>query len=393
MMAGNSDPPDKKCRYCGKLVSTNDIKCINPKCDITIHIKCADAILRVVDFDKNCFRCRKCLEEYNCELKSKGKCESNSDTMLLNKEIECLTREKQILEKYVNELEYLNAILKSKVPVSATSLSQTSSFLPQSDKNVKSYSAAAKIKVNSDSVLLVRSMNQNIKNIQVEADIKSKVNPRAANANVVGTKLIKNGILINCSDSASLDNLKKCINSKVGKAYTVTEPKKFKPRLMIHNVSSSSVEQPNLINEIIEANQLNVTTNDLKIITKMKYKDVFNVVLETSAELFHDITNKGFLYVGWVKCYVKEHFSLTKCFKCCKFGHHKTDCHSEITCPKCSGPHEKNACTSESLCCNNCKLFNSRFKLNVSTDHSTNSPNCSYLLNRIDNLKSRTDYG
>ncbi|CAH1982519.1 unnamed protein product [Acanthoscelides obtectus] len=61
------------------------------------------------------FRCKYCLGD--------GKVSSSStDVLLLHKEIDCLTREKQLLEKYVSELEFSNTILKSKTPAVSSTL-------------------------------------------------------------------------------------------------------------------------------------------------------------------------------------------------------------------------------------------------------------------------------
>lgn len=390
---------EKKCKICGKHLLSNEVKCFNDTCDFAIHSKCLDIITKVIDVDKKSFRCKNCYEEFK---KTAGVQQNvdlinaKNELIILKKEVECLQREKEILNKYVSELEYSSQLLKSHFNDSQQKIVSTSTtFLPQDKTPSNTYSAVLKRNVNNSSaVLLVKSSDQNISNKQVENDIKSKINPGSVNANVLNTKLVKDGLLINCSDADSLNKLKTCLNDKVGHIYNIHEAKKLNPRLIIYSVEKSATEDPDLINDIISNNNLDVPVSDIKMITKLKYKNVFNLIIEVTPSVFNNVIKAGFLYVSWKKCAVKEHFSLPRCFKCWKIGHHKKDCKSQsIVCPKCSGPHEKNDCEAENLTCNNCKELNVKFKLDIPTDHAVNNPQCYFILDKIGQLKSRTNYG
>ncbi|KAK9876473.1 hypothetical protein WA026_012787 [Henosepilachna vigintioctopunctata] len=83
---------------------------------------------------------------------------------------------------------------------------------------VKSYAAAVGSKSDT-SVLLVRSTNQN-------TDIKSKINPSKVNAKIVGTRLIKDGLLIQCEDDESRDNLRNSILRDFKQSFNVSLPRK-----------------------------------------------------------------------------------------------------------------------------------------------------------------------
>lgn len=383
MAGGAGDHPDK-CKFCAKFTSASDIiKCLNPSCDVIIHVKCFEAIARVINIDKNSFYCRKC---------SGNNLNLSYDKILLEKEIECLSREKEILNKYVAEMECVNQILKSKTMMGGNrhSLKQPQNSSVTTGENDRSYSGALKNNYSEcESVLLVKAMDQNILNSQVDKEIKSKINLSSVRATVDGTRVVKSGVLINCSDPGSLAKLKTCLTTQFGDGYSISEPKKLNPRLIIRGVNADSLNNSSFKSDLISLNELNVTEDDIKVITKVKFKEVFNVVLEMTPALHQRIIEKGFLYIGWNKCYVSEHYHIVTCFKCCKTGHHKKDSRSQLVCPKCSEPHEMKDCTSQIRCCNNCKSLNLKYKLNINVEHIANSSGCSFLLNKIDQLKAR----
>ncbi|CAH1965858.1 unnamed protein product [Acanthoscelides obtectus] len=199
-------------------------------------------------------------------------------------------------------------------------------------------------------------------NAKLEQELKSKFRPSQLNANVTGTRLIRDGVLVNCADVKSLQNLKDGLKRQAGNAFNVYEPKKLRPKIVVYSVDKSAAEDARLSEIIIADNELDATEADIRVVTNFKFKDGINVVLEVTPSIFKNVMGKGFLYIGWKRCNVKEHFDVAKCFKCYNYGHYKKDCKSSVTiCPQCSGNHEKRDCISSDLCCINCKTSNNKF--------------------------------
>nr|CAI5835904.1 unnamed protein product [Callosobruchus analis]CAI5847095.1 unnamed protein product [Callosobruchus analis] len=179
----------------------------------------------------------------------------------------------------------------------------------------------------------------------------------------------------------------------MGNKCSVYEQKKFNPKIIVYSVNKSLADNDKLIEYIIKDNRLDAEPSDIKLITKLSYKNSVNLILELKPALFKTVINTGYLYVGWMRCGIREHFKTVVCYKCCKFGHYKKDCKSQnVVCPFCSGFHERRDCNSTSPCCINCTDTNTKNKTNLPTDHSSNSPSCPCYLNKIDYLRSRTDY-
>ncbi|CAH2008157.1 unnamed protein product [Acanthoscelides obtectus] len=230
-------------------------------------------------------------------------------------------------------------------------------------------------------------------NAKLEQELKSKFRPSQLNANVIGTRLIRDGVLVNCADVKSLQNLKDGLKRQAGNAFNVYESKKLRPKIVVYSVDKSAAEDARLSEIIIADNELDATEADIRVVTNFKFKDGINVVLEVTPSIFKNVMGKGFLYIGWKRCNVKEHFNVAKCFKCYNYGHYKKDCKSSATiCPQYSGNHEKRDCISSDLCCINYKTSNNKFKTNFPTDHSANSTQCLCYLNKLGQLKDRIQY-
>ncbi|CAH1993444.1 unnamed protein product [Acanthoscelides obtectus] len=151
----------------------------------------------IVTLKREEFRCKNCAEINN-------EYTDTFNTQLLQKEVDCLSREKQLLEKYVNELEFSNNMLKKQMHSDPIVSSSATRFLPHSLSSVP-YSEAVKKKVITPAVLVIKSIYQNMGNAELEQEVKSKFRSGAMKFNVTGTKLIKDGILINCADKISAE--------------------------------------------------------------------------------------------------------------------------------------------------------------------------------------------
>ncbi|KAL3288882.1 hypothetical protein HHI36_003332 [Cryptolaemus montrouzieri] len=128
------------------------------------------------------------------------------------------------------------------------------------------------------------------------------VKPSSINANIVNTKLIKNGMLINCKNTVSLGKLKDDSNHRLSSNFEVKEPRKFNPRIIFYGLDPEEVESNELIPDIIRHNQLERFSSDIKLITTFKYRKSCIIVIEYKTEAFKVIVEKGYLWVSWGNC-------------------------------------------------------------------------------------------
>ncbi|XP_023313144.1 uncharacterized protein LOC108907863 [Anoplophora glabripennis] len=239
-MAGDvdveSESLDKKCKICNETISRGGVKCSTAKCNVLLHSKCFDLVAKVVFIEKKTWKCRTCSENL------RGQCSNSStEVTLLQKENECLIREAEMSNKRISDLEYIVNLQKSLVDAI-----KCKEITPSGDnekaRSSSSYSDQLRKTVNKSSVLVIKSNDKSIDNKRIEKDVKSAINPGSININVKNTKLIRNGILINCEDKNSCDKLKNSLENTIGFNYDINEPKKRNPRISVHNIKAGDLE-------------------------------------------------------------------------------------------------------------------------------------------------------
>nr|CAH7765190.1 unnamed protein product [Callosobruchus chinensis] len=110
------------------------------------------------------------------------------------------------------------------------------------------------------------------------ATVKANVNPAAEKIAINGTKLIKNGILINCSNEESLEKLKSAVEAMFSNKYKIATPKPFKPRLLVSDVEKS-LENRNDFRESLVQNNTFLEDCDIKVIAVIKLKYSINFII------------------------------------------------------------------------------------------------------------------
>nr|CAI5833070.1 unnamed protein product [Callosobruchus analis] len=301
--------------------------------------------------------------------------------LLLQKEVDCLKRELSCTVKLLEGLEYTVELQKSLLKCNVGNASTSPSSLNHLQPGSSTYSEALKKpKVNNSSVLLIKA-NNDVSDTDVLQDITTSVNPAKINVCIDSTRKIKNGLVVLCEDEKSLERLKVNLNSNkaLNSKYTISEPKRFKRRLLIKNVKLNNLNTPEqVIESIATLNKIDETSH-IKYVTKLKHFESTNLLIEVSPDLRKLILNKGYLYVGWKRCEVSDHIHILRCSKCCAYGH--------------TAKNKLAVCKSISEECVNCINFNKSGKRNVATNHASNSKECTVFKNYIETLNSRIDYG
>nr|CAH7733288.1 unnamed protein product [Callosobruchus chinensis] len=293
-------------------------------------------------------------------------------------EVDCLVREKELLAKLASDREYTVELQKKRIAdleVNARCTVSDKNGVSIGEQKVisVSYSQALRSTNHNNPYLIIKSADGSIPSHAIEKDFKSKFSPGSLSVGITKTKSTRNGLLISCNNSEDLATLKDDLQSNAGNRYRISEPTKLYPKLVVYDIPKAFFKQSG-------------SDGKIELVDDFIDKLIFDNKLTCSQ-------TRGYVFLGWIRCRLEEHFHIIRCFKCCKFGHFKKDCRSNVgVCFKCSDSHEAKDCNSTAACCANCKYYNSRLKTNFPIHHFASSSECDSYRMKIQNLKNNITY-
>lgn len=285
--------------------------------------------------------------------------------------------------------------------------------------------ATEKITVPHDQVIVVSGTNlDDAGKRELLQTVKSTLNPMLDPISKVSATA--NGkVVIHCKSREAVSDIKKKVADKMRPDINVNEPVALKPRINVLGVDAQWVTATKKVKKTVlpndqQSNEVQSVTlmeceadeniqlidmikhqntdlmhesTAIEFVTEHKRKDgKFNVILSCDLKSMNNILKRQRLKIGWENCIVHEHINLYRCFRCNRYGHDGADCRSNITCPRCSEPHEVKECKSRIMCCSNCKEFNEKNNTELITNHPVWNNICPILQMKFQKRKERIRY-
>ncbi|XP_030751008.1 uncharacterized protein LOC115878599 [Sitophilus oryzae] len=371
-----------KCDFCKKCYHPS---CVNIRDSWYKFLTENSSLFWFCDHCKNLWRSNKVIDENLVP----NECET------LRKEVECLNREKELLNNLISELKYSNETQKALISTYQNRVVDKSSGLSSPNQPRNSYSEVAKTQKSVKSILVIKNQNQTVPIDAVYEEVTKTLNPASVEARINGTKKIRGGVVIDCDSEDSLKKIKDGLNEKLGNKYDINVPKMFKPRLIVKDVRVCDyTNNEEVIKNIVALNGIGESAmSEIKIITHLKYFNKINLIIEVSPMIRKMMLEKQFIFIGWKKSYVSDYLRIIQCYKCYGYGHVEKECRGTLTCSKCTEGHKFNACKSINDVFINCVNHNKKLRKTVPVDHSVKSKDCPIYLNYLSVLKQRIDYG
>ena len=95
------------------------------------------------------------------------------------------------------------------------------------------------------------------------------------------------------------------------------------------------------------------------------------------------------LYVGYKRCSVYDELNVKRCVNCSLYGHNSNKCRNNITCVNCSEIYQASDCKNTKIKCKSCLETNTKYKLELSTEHKADDINNLQVVGKTKNRKHR----
>lgn len=118
---------------------------------------------------------------------------------------------------------------------------------------------------------------------------------------------------------------------------------------------------------------LSKTMIEFNIIRKIKTRqDKMNWLIDVDSRGKEILLDQRKICIDFERYRVVEHVSITRCFRCQKYGHYAGQCTGVTHCVRCADEHDEKDCKSVEIRCANCYFENQEGDCN----HRSDSPDC-----------------
>ena len=251
--------------------------------------------------------------------------------------------------------------------------------------------------------------------------LKSLVNPTELQTPIVRCHPIKNGIVVGCKSEKDVAKMVKHLEDETNLTvdFDVDIQKKLCPKVKI-SVLPKELTDEQLMEELFALNQevrnTCTTVEDLKKSVRTIYSGKVDkadtlkyVILECTPKVRNVLLGLQKVHISYRIVTIRDHLHLTRCFKCCGFGHTSKFCKSTVdVCSHCTGAHAFKDCTAKQAkdsvpICIHCAAENEKLKKKcaknnkvpklLKTDHNAMNEVCPAFKRQQKIVFERTEYG
>lgn len=374
---------EDECEICKEKINDNEffecdgcVKKIHSKCD---GVKKKELLARRESTRLKIF-CSECLKAPN-EIQGE-----NVKTVL--KFVHKIDYFSQVQEKQQAQIAYDVERIKDQLNMFNKKISEINSNETKSTD--VSYADIVK-KTKKLPVIIMPKETKQTSNVTIE-EIKNKVSYKEVKVNGI-TKMRNGGIAINCDSQTESIKIKELVQRKIGEKYTLEVPATIKPRLKIMNIDQEMSNEEMIEDLKFKNGALNEAA--IVVITKIsrnnknKNKKCYDAIIEVEEDTYNVLLMMKMVVLGWHRYRVVENIPMTRCYKCCGFGHMAKDCRNKQACSKCGEEHKFSECKSSELKCTNCCVLKERLKIDINVNHEAYDKNCQVSKKKYDQLKEK----
>ena len=205
----------------------------------------------------------------------------------------------------------------------------------------------------------------------------------------------KEDIVLETNSVATLEKLK--TSRRLQTKFEVTEPTKFRPRIIIYDVPSEYTEQ-DLKAHVFKQNDFEMELGEFeqsftpKFKTGKRDRPVTNWVAEVSPGLRRKIMQNRRLYLEWTSCRALDFVLVTRCFKCQGFGHIGRNCKNKEICSLCATEGHNNKTCPDKADKNKARKCANCARAKKASNHNVMDRKCPCYVRALERLTNNTDY-
>lgn len=295
----------------------------------------------------------------------------------------------QVQEKQHSQIAYDVERIKDALQMVTKNLAEIKS---NEMKSTEGLSYADMVKKSKNLPVIIKPKETKQTSSATIEEVKNKVSYKEVKAN--GIRKMRDGsIAINCNSQAESIKIKEIVQNKIGDKYVVEIPAPIKPRLKILSIDQEMsheemIEDLKFKNYALSEAEIVVKTT-IKRNNKNKNKVCYDAIIEVEEDIYNVLLMMKVVVLGWHRYRVVENISMTRCYKCCGFGHMAKDCKNKQACSKCGEDHKHSECKSSELKCINCCVLKEKLKIDLDVKHSAYDKNCQIFKKRYSQLKEK----
>ncbi|GBN21987.1 hypothetical protein AVEN_81073-1 [Araneus ventricosus] len=237
---------------------------------------------------------------------------------------------------------------------------------------------------------------------QVLRCLERNISLGALDVKMVASRPIREaGVVLVTETKPMTETLRQAIEgcAAVADKVSVRAPKGRVPHIIVYNIPigkyATRDKEEKWIRRLRKGNTL--PEGDISVRFRRKAKNgTEGWILALAPEVFRGIPKQGRLNHGFTSLRYREYLESTRCFKCQRFGHMKSQCPDNAGpdyCTKCTGRHLPKDCKSKRPTCRNCVEYNSKTGARTPTSHTVRDQTCGTYLRVRDHLVLMTQYG
>ena len=240
----------------------------------------------------------------------------------------------------------------------------------------KPESYASKLKQQQETKVMIKPKDKQTRS-KTKSDILNSVQPLTENIEIHDVKAVSNGgLVIGCSAGSHGDKLLEIAEEKLSDKYSVKKLNSVLPRVRVVGIAEG-INESDVAMYLIKQNPDVICDQSVlnvhKLWTVKKNIKVYQAEISVDLDSYNRLLEKGNVLIGLNGCSIYDAVSVSRCFKCCGFGHNAKYCKNKYICAICANTHAELQCSINSddlKKCINCVTLRERQKLDIDVNHA-----------------------